>query len=364
MRAINKKRGLVPGRVLHSLQPIMHCTLLVPDLLLPRHSGAEPYRDLHLPALAQLLARARGTTFEPLSMEAWLCEAFEVARQHDWPVAPLTFALDGGDPGRAYWLRCDPVHLSAHRGQLVLTDSSTFEPTADEARALTAALSTHFALDGLVFRAPHRTRWYLDLERIPALFTRALPDVAGKDIDRYLPSGDDSLRWHHVMNEIQMLLHAHPVNLAREALNQPAINSIWLWGGGVNPAVRGRRFTRVWSDDALARALATSSDIPAHALPDNAATLLATSSRDDESELVVLPQLRAATGRGDIERWRSTLQVLERDWFAPLHVALRLRRLSGLALIALNAARCRRYDISGGDLWKFWRAIRPVDHHA
>ncbi len=172
------------------------------------------------------------------------------------------------------------------------------------------------------------------------------------------------MRWIHVLNEIQMLLHAHPVNLAREELNQPAINSVWLWGGGVKPAVRGRRFTRVWSNDALALALATLSDIPAHALPENAATLLAATSRDIESELAVLPQLRAATGRGDIERWRATLQTLERDWFAPLHAALRARRLSGLALIALNAAQGRRYDVSGGDLWKFWRAVRPVDHHA
>ena len=358
-----QKARLVPRRVVHSPQPIMHCTLLVPDLLLPRHSGAAPYRDLHLPALARLLARARCTAFEALSMEAWLCEAFEVARQHDWPVAPLTFAIDGCDPGQAYWLRCDPVHLRAHRGQLVLTDSSAFEPAPDEARALTTALSAHFAPDGLIFRAPHPARWYLGLDRVPALVTRALPDVAGKDIDRYLPTGDDRLRWHHVLNEIQMLLHAHPVNQAREALNQPAINSVWLWGGGVKPAVHGSHFARVWSDDALAQALATLSDIPSRALPENAATLLAMTSHEAENQLAVLPQLRDATGRGDLEHWRSTLQTLERDWFAPLHAALRLRRLSGLALVALNAAQCRRYDIGGGDLWKFWRTVRPLDHH-
>ena len=99
-------------------------------------------------------------------------------------------------------------------------------PAPDEARELVAALNTPFAQDGLVFRAPRPARWYLGLDRVPALVTRALPDVAGKDIDRYLPTGDDRLRWHHVLNEIQMLLHAHPVNQAREALNQPAINSV------------------------------------------------------------------------------------------------------------------------------------------
>ena len=40
------------------------------------------------------------------------------------------------------------------------------------------------------------------------------------------------------------------------------------------------------------------------------------------------------------------------------------RRLSALTLIALSAKRCLRCDIGGGDLWKFWRPLRPVEHHA
>src|SRR5512141_1007292 len=101
----------------------MHCTLLVPDLLLPPEPNGTPYRDLHLPALTRLLARGRCTTLGAPGMEAWLCGAFGVERQHDWPVAPLTLAADGGDPGDAYWLRCDPVHLRTQRSQLLLTDS-------------------------------------------------------------------------------------------------------------------------------------------------------------------------------------------------------------------------------------------------
>jgi hypothetical protein len=58
----------------------------------------------------------------------------------------------------------------------------------------------------------------------------------------------------------------------------------------------------------------------AHALPDNAATLLAASRAMSKASRGAAAAARA-TGRGDIERWRSTLQMLERDWFAPLHVA-------------------------------------------
>ena len=37
-----------------------------------------------------------------------------------------------------------------------------------------------------------------------------------------------------------MLLHAHPVNEAREARGEPAVNSLWLWGAGPR-AAPGRR---------------------------------------------------------------------------------------------------------------------------
>ena len=46
----------------------------------------------------------------------------------DWPVAPLTLALDGLAAGNAYWLRCDPVHLRAERSGLILVDGDALAP--------------------------------------------------------------------------------------------------------------------------------------------------------------------------------------------------------------------------------------------
>ncbi len=342
----------------------MHYTLLVPDLLPPPDSGAAPYRDLQLPALTRLLARGRRSVVALSSMEAWLCTAFDVERQQDWPVAPLTLALDGRDPGNAYWLRCDPVHLRLARSQLILSDSSAFAPTPNETRDLIAALNAYFSQDGLSFHAADCSRWYVRLEHTPALVTHALPDVAGRDIDRYLPAGDDGLGWHRRLNEIQMLLHAHPVSQAREARNEPAINSVWPWGGGVKTTVRSRCFTSLYGDDAVALALAAASDIASRDLPHSATLLLSAAARGAGKQLVVLPQLRAPAIYGDLEQWRAMLTALERNWFAPLYAALHARRLSGLAIVALGAGRCWRYDLAAGDLWKFWRRLQPVGHHA
>ena len=342
----------------------MHCTLLIPDLLLSSDLGDTPYHDLHLPALARLLARGRCTTLAALGMERWLCEAFEVERQHDWPIAPLTLAFDGGETAGAYWLRCDPVHLRPHRNQVRLLADATCEPTLDEARALVASLNAHFAQDALAFHAPHPARWYLRLDRTPALNTQPLPEVAGKDINRHLPTGSEMLHWHHLLNEIQMLLHAHPVNQEREARGQPPINSIWPWGGGVKPVVRGSHYTLLWSNDALALALAAASNMPSRPVPDSAEPLIDPAAGNTDKQLVVLPQLRVAARCGDVDQWRATLHALERDWFAPLRAALSARQLSGLALVALNDKQCLRYEVTGIDLWKFWRRIKPLTDHA
>ena len=342
----------------------MHCTLLIPDLLWPREAGDEPYRDLELPALTRLLARAELTSYPAVSMEAWLCTAFEVERQQDWPVAPLTLGVDGGDPDDSYWLRCDPVCLEPHRAQVQLVQDGSCTPARAEADALAATLNSHFAADGLVVRPLRPHRWYLALERAPSLVTHSLPEVLGQDINRYLPHGDERLRWHRILNEVQMLWHEHPVNAAREQRGERPINSVWVWGGGTRPAVRGRPFGAVWSDDALAVALAVASDSAARALPDSAAALFAEDAHAGDRQLAALPQLRGAAAGGDVERWRATLQSLEHAWFAPLERALRERRLAALAIVALSADECRRYEISRLDAWKFWRARRRWHEHA
>jgi hypothetical protein len=46
--------------------------------------------------------------------------------------------------------------------------------------------------------------------------------------------------WRHAINEAQMVLHAHPVNQARQAAGQPVVNSLWPWGGGRLPAATHR----------------------------------------------------------------------------------------------------------------------------
>ncbi|MDB5862672.1 MAG: hypothetical protein JWO70_478 [Betaproteobacteria bacterium] len=345
----------------------MQCTLLIPHLFWPRVTADIVAQGLELPALSTLLARAHEDRYPAVAPEAWLCQAFEVERQHDWPVAPLTLAVDGGHPEEAYWLRADPVHIKVSREGLRLVHSALFDVSGDDAEALVAALNAHFSASGIAFSAPHPKRWYARLAQPADLSTRTISEVAGRDVQGQLPSGADALAWHGRFNEAQMLLHEHPVNQAREARGEPPVNSVWFWGGGVMPAVEGRHFASVASDDAAATALAAVADIPAATLPADASTWLHAheGARDaSRSHLVTLDQLATAVAYEDADAWRSRIAALEAQWFAPLVNALRKGRLSTLTIVALGAQASCRFTVKRADLPKFWRRPKPLSAYA
>ena len=333
----------------------MHVTLLVPDLFWPRDDGEAPYRELEMPAAALLLSRARRRRFPPIGLEAWLCQAFEVERQYDWPVAALTLPLDGGEAGDRYCLRADPVHLLAHRDRLTLLDPGALEPGAEDAAELVPLLNRHFSADGLAFQAPHPARWYVHAPGAPRLVTRELSLTAGRDVAGAMPTGEDSLRWRRVLTEIQMLFHEHAVNQRREERGKLPINSVWLWGGGRRPAVPGQHFTHVAAANLLAQALAARSG----------AEILAGSKLPPDRSAHVLAVAETPSARyGDDLPWRQGLAAIESSHFAPLLAGLREGAVSEAAIVTLHSRACLRFEVARADLLKFWRGKRPLHAHA
>jgi hypothetical protein len=337
---------------------------LIPHLWWSRDAAGDAYRDLAVPQLQTLMARARYRRFPAIGWQEWLCQAFEVERQRDWPIAPLTLAIDGGDPADAYWLRADPVHLRPHRDQLLLADSTAFAVSQSEADALVHALNTHFEVEGLRFTAPRPDRWYLGLAADPEIVTHSLDEVAGTFVDPYLPTGAKALHWHRISNEIQMLLHAHAVNEAREAKGDLTINGVWLWGGGRPTAVRGRHFSALGSDDALALALAAHAEVPVMPCTDDAKGCLRSASGPAAHYLLILTALTGPARRGDLEAWRGAAEELDRRWVAPLLEALRDGVIRQLVLVAPGHTGCQRFELNRSMLFRFWRTRHTLAAYA
>jgi len=346
----------------------MHCHLLLPDLFWPERDFSDVYRGLDTPALERLLVKGRrhaaagpveAGPFAATSAEAWLCAQFNVDRQADWPAAPYCLLADGGKPGKHHWLRADPVHLRLEGSRLVLADSGIFPVTQQEAENLADSLNAHFFGDGLIFYPLRPDRWYLRVERAPALETTPLPEAAGRSIDALLPRGADAPSWRARLNDIQMLLHGHAVNEEREKAGELPINSVWLWGGGKLPDALRAPFNAVWSRDPFAAGLAQAARIAARDLPDSAAGLLRASASEGVN-LIVLDRLRAPAQYGDAHGWRAGLAQLERDWFAPLLEALRQERIGMLSLHAPGPAGALSVEVTHGDLRRFWRRVKPL----
>jgi hypothetical protein len=341
----------------------MHCTLLISRLILPPDIAAEAGRKLASSSLLKVMARSRREEFAPISSEGWLCQAYEVERQLDWPVAPLTLALDGGEADAHYWLRADPVHLRVNRDRLVLVGSNDLALAPDEASALVAALNAHFNEDGHAFTAGAPQRWYLRCPRMPDMTTVPVDEAAGNDVHQFLPQGGDAAQFRRLFNEVQMLLHAHPVNEAREARGAPPVNSVWFWGGGAKTPVPGRPYTAVWSAAPLAQALATAAGDEALPVPAQADEWLASSARFSDQgarALITLEALDEAVRYGDLGAWRAAFDTLDRNWVAPLEAALRKGQLTSLTLIAPAPRACVRFHLTRAALYACWRRPRPL----
>jgi len=309
---------------------------------------------LTLPALQRLLARGRADSGAWSGLDAWLLDAFEVQRQEDWPNAPFALLGDGETPGDHCWVHADPVSLRADRNSLLLADAALLDIQPDEARAIAETLNAHYG-DELELRVATPGRWYGRVQSPPTGESTPLAAVTGRAIE----PGRGAMGWHALMNEMQMLLHEHPVNEAREARGEAPVNGIWLWGAGrLAPAITA--WHSVASQHPLARGLARHAGIASTALPANARHWLA-GAPGAGIRVCVHEGLQAAAKSGNQETWLSALATIERDWIAPLVEALEEERIGMLTLKIGGASTLHSFEATRQDLRRFWRRPKPLD---
>lgn len=329
----------------------MHLTLLVPELIWPEPADQFTLGKLAAPGLEWLLARARLDRRPPCAFEKSLAACCGLA---DTPFGALRLLGEGfAEAADGHWLCADPVHLRFHHERIVLADAGAFDLEEAEATNLVAALNGEFSEIG-EFRLGDARRWYLRLNTVVAHPVVPLTAIAGRRIDGELDSSALPLtRW---LNEVQMFLHGHPVNAQRENTGQPAINSLWLWGGGSLPQAAQAVFSGIWSDNPLAAGIAQVSGTPLLPRPSSLAEFL---PRAGERPLVVLDQLLPRVLYEDGEGWRAAFETMESDWFAPLKKALG-SRIERITLIAPCVYGELHYNITAGERWKFWKKTRPL----
>ncbi|MFT5172334.1 MAG: hypothetical protein ACI8W7_000498 [Gammaproteobacteria bacterium] len=311
---------------------------------------------MELPGLSALLEYARDEpgAFESPTADGLLAEAFSMARDADgqWSAAAVVREGALGDAQDRHWIRADPIHLRADMGRLLVFPPATLDLDLDESSAICEWLNSHEHFPGPRLDAISGTCWLAEVDaQVQEMRTFAPSVVHGQHADQFLPAGEGAARWHARMNEIQMLLNQCPINQAREARGEAAVNSVWFWGAGALPshclspspglspglspgsspdlspaqqALTARRivYTQVHGNHDLLAGLAACMGLRARALPADGARWLSHDESVRGAHLLVLDDVQLAACGGDVGTWQLALHTLEQQWLQPLADAL------------------------------------------
>jgi len=201
---------------------------------------------------AALAAAAANETLPPLDSLRWLGGRGRFGMHpadawRDWLLEPVTgapslrsmpagpavaarFEQHGAASGS--WCLAQPVHLAAGLDHLRLAPLRAAALADEEAQSLAATVGAHFAGGDPQVMGWFGGVWLLNFAAVVECSTHPPEIVVGHNVHDCMPSGPQGARVRSLMNEIQMLLHEHPVNARRERARQLPVNAWWLWGFG------------------------------------------------------------------------------------------------------------------------------------
>jgi hypothetical protein len=264
-----------------------------------------------------------------------------IVPQPDWSLATLLGLAEPAEIkkqlqvfGGKRLLLAQPVHFSLQRDSFGLDALVTL--SSDEYLTLTKHLNDFFKEEGLTLIASATQRyWFLQTSTPWQIITQPTQVVMFQNVQGFMPQGEDAQKLRQVMNQVQMLLHEHPVNQARVANGLPEVNSIWFSGSGMmNVSTNPRPIALVGQ----------------HHLPKSIA---------EAFQLPYFAHIEDAVAQGDQDAMMLVDDVDTINWEA-LHVAVKTRKIHRLTMHLpvygdTLFSGTLQLSLTPLDCWKFWR---------
>ncbi len=326
-------------------------------------------RDLYP---ARLSDAARASLPRLPRLEQWLTRGDFKAGSDDWrqylqrhmsetaareapPASVAAAAVPGVPRDLPVWF-ATPVHLVAGLDTVRLHPTGLLEVSEEAQHLLVRDFARVFTGSGWSLHATGRREMLLagGVAFGPGALRSHDPALwLGADPRRGLPAGPGASALARLGAEIEMWLHEHPVNQARQERALLTVTGLWIWGGGerkiearpgtvTQPAVAAV----AWADDLFVDGLATLTGCTLAALPPCWPASAGMKSTPDTDRLVVC-ELRTEPGE-------HTLEMLERRWIAP---ALEHWRAGAWHSATLLAGACAVTLKRGALRWR-WRGVR------
>jgi hypothetical protein len=215
-----------------------------------------------------------------------------------------------------------------------------------EASALVADANRHFAEQGLRLHGNATGQdWHLECAQAVECECVEPAAAAGHNLRELMPAGRDGAHVRAFMNELQMLLHAHPVNAVRADKGLPVVNSLWLWGFGRAAKSSAARLPPLFADDPWLAGIWRLHESVVRPIEDFSAL----DSETDIDSLLAWSRRPADEARTALAQVESVCTEAARRW--------------------LGRRRAREVDLLVGEHWvatgpgawlRFWRPARPL----
>jgi hypothetical protein len=231
-------------------------TLLIEELGL---LAAAVSPALRCPALERVWARGQPCAVDVPTANHLRFKLFGIDSAGALPIAALTHVSDRRrrPDNSYYWLRADPVTMSADMARVFMTQFGFADLDPFERNEIEDCILGVLREEGIDLHADHPERWCIPLEKPLDFAFTPLDRALGMDVADALPEHPEARYWRRILNEIQVALHNAPVNIRRRAAGRHEINSVWFWGGGFIPDTAPHNALRtVCSDQPVARGLA------------------------------------------------------------------------------------------------------------
>ena len=235
-----------------------------------------------------------------------------------------------------------PLHLLAGLSTVHFPANGLLRLAPSEADELAEEFGKIFGVDGLELVPAGSVGFILRGLVTGGAETTDPARLVGGSLEESLPRGAGSAELRALASELEMWLHALPLNRRRAARGEPPLSALWLWGGGQPPrdSLASRayneavRWQRLVGDDVWVQALGLLSGVTTESLQ-----LPWRVADADESCCVIAPLAD------------HDLESIDRQLVQPLVGELHAGRLGTLAIVAND----RWTAVRAADRYKFWR---------